>query len=80
MTEIYFHITFPAICCADVHVDTMDVTGEQQVNVVQSIWKTRLDMFGNAIGREFIDKDLSPKLCTSWRGHRLPLACPDTSA
>ncbi|SPQ96014.1 Endoplasmic reticulum vesicle transporter C-terminal domain-containing protein [Plasmodiophora brassicae] len=62
MTEIYFHITFPAICCADVHVDTMDVTGEQQVNVVQSIWKTRLDMFGNAIGREFIDKDLSPKL------------------
>lgn len=36
-----FHMTFPSICCADAHVDAMDVTGEQQVNVLQSILKQR---------------------------------------
>lgn len=48
--QINFDITFPSLPCAATGVDAMDVTGDQQVNVIRQISKQRLDKYGNAIG------------------------------
>jgi hypothetical protein len=54
--NISFDITFPAIPCPDVRIDVMDVTGEQQVNVLREIYKQRLTLDGEVIGKAYLDK------------------------
>eukprot|EP00744_Colponema_vietnamica_P020097 GILI01028528.1.p1 GENE.GILI01028528.1~~GILI01028528.1.p1 ORF type:complete len:386 (-),score=78.63 GILI01028528.1:38-1195(-) len=52
--RINFNITFPSIHCGEVVLDAMDVSGEQQVDVAQTIAKQRLDETGRPITREQI--------------------------
>ena len=49
--QVNLDISYLAINCRDAHINAMDVAGELQVNMHQTIVKTRLDDEGNAIGR-----------------------------
>jgi hypothetical protein len=42
LIRINLNITFPALPCAGIGLVTMDVAGEQQIDVVQNLFKTRL--------------------------------------
>ncbi|XRB10272.1 endoplasmic reticulum-Golgi intermediate compartment protein 3 [Pseudoscourfieldia marina] len=46
---INFDIVFPRLACSLVHIDAMDVGGEQQVDVTHSVFKKRLDMSGEPV-------------------------------
>ena len=48
--KIDIDITFHALTCKDVHLDTMDVAGDNQVDLTQNIFKTRLSENGVSIG------------------------------
>ena len=48
--KIDVDITFHALTCKDVHLDTMDVAGDNQVDLTQNIFKTRLSENGINIG------------------------------
>eukprot|EP00475_Leptophrys_vorax_P042634 TRINITY_DN8038_c0_g1_i1.p1 TRINITY_DN8038_c0_g1~~TRINITY_DN8038_c0_g1_i1.p1 ORF type:complete len:398 (+),score=101.16 TRINITY_DN8038_c0_g1_i1:64-1257(+) len=54
--NISFDIEFPAIPCPDVRIDVMDVTGEQQVNVLREVYKQRLTLEGEKIAKPYLDK------------------------
>ncbi|CAM9450038.1 unnamed protein product, partial [Laminaria digitata] len=45
--------TFHAVPCLDVHVDAMDVAGENQIDIDHDMTKQRLDPDGLAIGEPF---------------------------
>ncbi|KAL6645677.1 hypothetical protein ACP70R_012469 [Stipagrostis hirtigluma subsp. patula] len=47
--HINFDITFPALPCSLVAVDTMDVSGEQHYDIRHDIIKKRIDHLGNVI-------------------------------
>ncbi|KAF8683949.1 hypothetical protein HU200_044898 [Digitaria exilis] len=47
--HINFDITFPALPCTLVAVDTMDVSGEQHYDIKHDVTKTRIDNLGNSI-------------------------------
>nr|TKV96400.1 hypothetical protein SEVIR_9G426000v2 [Setaria viridis] len=47
--HINFDITFPALPCSLVAVDTMDVSGEQHYDIKHDIIKKRIDHLGNVI-------------------------------
>lgn len=44
-------ITFHALTCSDVHLDAMDVAGDNQLNMEQDMFKQRLSPQGKFIGR-----------------------------
>lgn len=50
LIRINLNVTFPAIPCAGIGLVTMDVAGEQQIDVLQNLAKTRLSPDGAAIG------------------------------
>lgn len=45
--------TFHTVPCLDVHVDAMDVAGENQIDIDHDMTKQRLDAGGLAIGKPF---------------------------
>ncbi|RLN42903.1 serologically defined breast cancer antigen NY-BR-84 [Panicum miliaceum] len=47
--HINFDVTFPALPCSLVAVDTMDVSGEQHYDIKHDIIKKRIDHLGNVI-------------------------------
>ncbi|XP_066380960.1 uncharacterized protein [Miscanthus floridulus] len=47
--HINFDVTFPALPCSLVAVDTMDVSGEQHYDIRHDITKKRIDHLGNVI-------------------------------
>ncbi|XP_006650004.1 endoplasmic reticulum-Golgi intermediate compartment protein 3-like [Oryza brachyantha] len=47
--HINFDVTFPALPCSLVAVDTMDVSGEQHYDIRHDIIKKRIDNLGNVI-------------------------------
>ncbi|KAJ1622652.1 endoplasmic reticulum-golgi intermediate compartment-domain-containing protein, partial [Pavlovales sp. CCMP2436] len=49
LIRINLNITFPAIPCAGIGLVTMDVAGEQQIDVVQNLGKTRLFLNGSRL-------------------------------
>ncbi|GAB9465248.1 hypothetical protein Gpo141_00002662 [Globisporangium polare] len=49
--QINLDISFLAINCKDAHINAMDVAGDLQMNMHQTMKKIRLDANGNAIGR-----------------------------
>ncbi|RLN93591.1 hypothetical protein BBJ28_00016333 [Nothophytophthora sp. Chile5] len=74
--QVNMDVSFLAINCRDAHVNAMDVAGELQVNMHQTVVKTRLDADGNAIGRpismitntaaeEEVKTDVPPGYCGS---------------
>ncbi|POM61447.1 Endoplasmic reticulum-Golgi intermediate compartment protein, partial [Phytophthora palmivora] len=48
--QVNLDVSYLAINCRDAHINAMDVAGELQVNMHQTMVKTRLDAEGNAIG------------------------------
>ncbi|CAI5743532.1 unnamed protein product [Peronospora destructor] len=49
--QVNVDVSFLAINCRDAHINAMDVAGELQVNMHQTVVKARLDAMGQAIGR-----------------------------
>jgi hypothetical protein len=45
-----FHITFPAVPCAVLTMDSVDIAGTQDAGSLASLVKTRLDVGGHALG------------------------------
>eukprot|EP00761_Pharyngomonas_kirbyi_P012907 gb/GECH01012934.1/.p1 GENE.gb/GECH01012934.1/~~gb/GECH01012934.1/.p1 ORF type:complete len:387 (+),score=85.06 gb/GECH01012934.1/:1-1161(+) len=56
--SIYLNISFPKVPCEGLELDMMDVSGEQQLNIDHSIYKTRLDLSGNPISDPIKNEDL----------------------
>ncbi|KAJ3048652.1 Endoplasmic reticulum-Golgi intermediate compartment protein 3 [Rhizophlyctis rosea] len=83
--EINLNLTFPHVPCYLLSIDVMDVAGEHQNDVHDSIFKTRLDKNGNAINvekaglgdaskpvEEAIAKRKDPKYCGDCYGGKKP--------
>lgn len=51
---INFDIVFPHLSCNLLGVDSMDVTGVQQIDITDTVYKKRLDAKGNVIGEEML--------------------------
>jgi hypothetical protein len=49
--KVYINVTFPGLACEDLHVDVMDVAGDSQLNIEDSMKKTRLTLQGKPIGK-----------------------------
>ncbi|KAG9158442.1 hypothetical protein Leryth_013175 [Lithospermum erythrorhizon] len=63
--HINFDVTFPTIRCSLVSLDTMDISGEQHLDIRHDIFKKRIDSHGNVVetiqeglGATKIDKPL----------------------
>merc|ERR1719460_718330 len=54
---IAVNITFPHLRCDEVSVDTVDSTGENQVDIHGSLVKIDLNAFGQASGGDRIPRD-----------------------
>ena len=50
--RVNLDITFPSLACEDLHVDIMDVAGDSQLDVVDTMIKKRLNNRGNVMGKE----------------------------
>lgn len=53
--NITIDLTFHALTCADVHVDAMDVAGDNQMQVEHNMLKQRLSAEGQPIGFPFLE-------------------------
>ncbi len=54
--QVNLNVTFPELSCSDVHLDAMDVAGDNQMNIDDSWVKKRLDHEGRPIkGGEMIE-------------------------
>lgn len=52
---ISFNISFPALSCAQVSLDAMDVSGDHQLRIEHAVFKERLSRNGRRIGERFRD-------------------------
>lgn len=48
--RVNLNITFPGLACEDLHVDVMDVAGDSQLNIEDTMVKTRLSAKGRLLG------------------------------
>lgn len=61
--RVNLNVTFPSLACEDLHVDVMDVAGDSQLNVEESMEKRRLNMRGLPIGKaELVESNLNQEL------------------
>eukprot|EP00457_Paulinella_chromatophora_P009259 gb/GEZN01009321.1/.p1 GENE.gb/GEZN01009321.1/~~gb/GEZN01009321.1/.p1 ORF type:complete len:377 (-),score=19.61 gb/GEZN01009321.1/:206-1255(-) len=60
---VQFDLTFYSLRCSEVHIDVMDVSGDQQVDVFDSdgasLKRARLDRNGNRIGLPYEHKEIA---------------------
>ena len=54
--RINVNVTFPALSCAEVHVDAMDVAGDYHPYMEHDMLKQRLDPRGRPLGRKVEEK------------------------
>lgn len=54
--RVNLDITFPAVACEDLHMDIIDVAGDSQLDVEDTIVKKRLNRHGIPMGREEIEQ------------------------
>lgn len=52
--RVDMNITFPALHCDDLHLDAMDVAGDSQLNIVDTLVKKRLHLDGTLLSDEEI--------------------------
>ena len=52
--RVNINITFPALACDDLHVDAMDVAGDSQINVADTLVKRKLHLDGRPLSLEEI--------------------------
>jgi hypothetical protein len=61
--EININMTYHALTCAEVHMDAMDVAGDNQLNVEHDFLKQRVSAEGHLVGEPGIeiigDRDVS---------------------
>jgi endoplasmic reticulum-Golgi intermediate compartment protein 3 len=50
--RVNLDITFPALACEDLHIDIMDVAGDSQLDVEETMVKRRLNRKGHTMGQE----------------------------
>jgi len=60
--RINANITFPSMPCAGLNLVAMDVAGEQQIDVVRNLIKTRLSLDGRTLGRELDGETVEKRL------------------
>lgn len=60
--HINFNMTFPSMPCSGLSLVAMDVAGEQQIDVVSNINKTRYSLDGRYIAEEVDDATLAQRL------------------
>jgi endoplasmic reticulum-Golgi intermediate compartment protein 3 len=53
--KINVNITFHALTCNEVHLDVMDVAGDNQLNVEHAMMKQRLNNMGKTIGKAGVE-------------------------
>ncbi|KAG6478216.1 hypothetical protein ZIOFF_061651 [Zingiber officinale] len=70
MLRINFDVTFPAIPCSLLSVDTMDISGERHYDIRHDIVKKRMDHLGNVIESKQ-DGVGAPKFLFSFRSKDL---------
>jgi hypothetical protein len=52
--RVNLDITFPSLACEDLHIDIMDVAGDSQLDIDDTMVKKRLNMGGLMLGQEEI--------------------------
>eukprot|EP00696_Hemimastix_kukwesjijk_P001971 gnl/Hemi2/12403_TR4235_c0_g1_i1.p1 gnl/Hemi2/12403_TR4235_c0_g1~~gnl/Hemi2/12403_TR4235_c0_g1_i1.p1 ORF type:complete len:401 (+),score=170.66 gnl/Hemi2/12403_TR4235_c0_g1_i1:81-1283(+) len=57
--RINFNVTFPALPCAILSLDAMDVAGEHQLDIINNINKARLHADGSHVGITEVDAGLT---------------------
>eukprot|EP00537_Pseudo-nitzschia_pungens_P010785 CAMPEP_0172384706 /NCGR_PEP_ID=MMETSP1061-20121228/2444_1 /TAXON_ID=37318 /ORGANISM="Pseudo-nitzschia pungens, Strain cf. pungens" /LENGTH=542 /DNA_ID=CAMNT_0013113445 /DNA_START=97 /DNA_END=1725 /DNA_ORIENTATION=- len=57
--RVNMNITFPALACEDLHLDAIDVAGDSQINIEDTLKKKKLHKNGNAFSQEEIDVELN---------------------
>jgi endoplasmic reticulum-Golgi intermediate compartment protein 3 len=50
--RVNLDITFPSLACEDLHIDIMDVAGDSQLDIEDTMVKKRLNMKGLVLGQE----------------------------
>lgn len=70
MMTVKVDITFPALPCSVVHLETQDISGNLIADLGRNFTKTRLDRDGSKLR----DKQL-PKVRAWARSRRVPLSC-----
>ncbi|CAF4123664.1 unnamed protein product, partial [Rotaria sp. Silwood2] len=58
--NITIDIRFPVLPCSYLTIDAMDVSGESQTDIIHNLYKTRLDLNGNALANEIMKVSLQP--------------------
>mmetsp|Transcript_57518 Transcript_57518/g.135342 ORF Transcript_57518/g.135342 Transcript_57518/m.135342 type:complete len:416 (-) Transcript_57518:75-1322(-) len=58
MLQINLNVTFPRMPCSVISLDTMDISGEQQLDVAHSIFKQRIDAEGNPVGEKQKEEEI----------------------
>ena len=56
--RINFDISFPRMPCSIISLDTMDISGEQHLDVTHEVYKQRLDEYGSAIADKKLEQDI----------------------
>jgi len=57
--RVNMNITFPALACEDLHLDAIDVAGDSQINIEDTLKKKRLHLDGSVLSAKEIDVDLN---------------------
>ena len=57
--RVNMNITFPSLSCDDLHLDAIDVAGDSQLNVEDTLKKRKLHMDGTLMTQEELDVDLN---------------------
>lgn len=52
--RVNMNITFPSLACEDLHVDVMDVAGDSQLDILDTLVKKRLTRAGRPIGKDVL--------------------------
>ena len=66
--RVNVNITFPSMPCAGLNLVAMDVAGEQQIDVVNNVIKTRMSLDGG-VGVEHAEAEMAERLGHQQRQH-----------
>lgn len=55
MMRVNLNITFPALACEDLHLDVIDVAGDSQLNIEDTLKKKKLHLDGRVFSQKEID-------------------------
>ena len=53
--QINLNITFPALACEDLHLDAIDVAGDSQIDIEDTLKKRKLHLDGRPLSKEEVE-------------------------